>query len=59
MAVLATVIFHIVPALLHDKMNGQSLPLQVCADLIGVSLLNALIKDQTRRVQKDPQKLQH
>ena len=49
MAVLATVVFHIVPALLHDKMNGQSLSLQVCTVLIVVSLLNALIKNQTRR----------
>ena len=44
-----SLIFHILPALLCDKMNGQSLSSQVHAVVIVVSPWNALIKDQIRR----------
>ena len=40
---------NILPALLHDKMNGQSPPSQVRVVVTVVSPLNALIKDQIRR----------
>ena len=51
-----SLIFHILPALLRDKMNGQSPPSQVRAVVIVVSLLNALIKDQIRRSSEGPLK---
>ena len=56
MAVLPTgygksMIFHLLPALLHDKMSGQSpSSSQVRPVVIVVSPLNALTKDQIRRI---------